>query len=188
MHLMMIITSLYVFAGAETAKKPAPVTAVAPLASVPVYGSQIDLRVPSDWRDGSLYVFSGPTPITTEVDGATQQFTPNIVVTREPRGKYTDVAVYAKEQLALSRKQLQEFKVLEEGPRTVGTRAAFQHISTFLTPQNVIIQQLQAFVLTEEWIYVVTFTTLPAAFAEHRKIFERSLAETVFRKQTPTAP
>ena len=140
------------------------------------------LELPADWEDRSMYTFVAPEQ--SRLGGPTmaraQTFRPNVVVTREARGAHDRVESYAKEQLVASQKQLPQLRVLEETTQQLGGLPAIVRMFTFVAPpQNVVVQQLQAFVLNGDWIQTFTFSGLPDTFVEQRATFDKILAQLV---------
>lgn len=150
-----------------------------------IFNDLVTLQLPGAWEDRSIYTFVAP-----EVHAAsalptmakTQGFRPNVVITREPKGKTQRVDAYAKEQLSISQKQLPQLKVLEDKEHPLGGQTAVSRVFTFVAPpQNVVVQQLQTFVLTGDWIYTFTFSSLPDGFNEQRKAFDTILASVTLK-------
>jgi len=141
-----------------------------------IYGGALSLDLPAAWDDHSVYTFVAPEQSMgagLPTMAKTQGFRPNVVVTREGKGKYERLDAYAKEQLGASQKALPQMKVLSEDSGTTGGIASISRVFTFVVPnQNATVQQVQIFVMHGAWIYTMTFSTLPQFYAEHRKLFD----------------
>ncbi len=149
-----------------------------------IYGGALSLDLPEQWDDRSIYTFVAPEQSMgagLPTMAKTQGFRPNVVVTREGKGKYERLDAYAKDQLAASQKQLPQMKVLQEGPTQVAGVEALSRTFTFVVPQqNATVQQVQVFALHGAWIYTLTFSTLPQFFSEHEKMFNDVLGKVSF--------
>jgi hypothetical protein len=146
-----------------------------------LFAGMTTLELPAEWDDRSIYTFVAPEQTRAAPTMArAQSFRPNVVVTREPCGAYDRPEAYAKDQLAESRKQLPQLRVIEENATAVGGKPGFARLFTFVAPpQNVTVQQLQAFVIAAEWVYTFTFSGLPETFAEQRVSFDKILSQLV---------
>ena len=151
------------------------------MGSFSLYGGTLALNLPDTWDDRSIYTYVAPEQNVSAgmpTMNKTQGFRPNVVVTRESRGKYERLDAYAKDQLAASQKQLPQMKVVSEDPSTVGGQPAICRVFTFVAPpQNVTVQQMQTFVLIGDWIYTLTFSTLPSHFNEQKKMFDKIVGD-----------
>ena len=141
-----------------------------------IFNDFVSLELPGQWEDRSIYTFVAPEQMASSglpTMAKTQGFRPNVVVTREPKGKVQRIDTYAKEQLAISQKQLPQLKVIEDKEHQLSGQPAVSRVFTFVAPpQNVVVQQLQTFVLHQDWIYTFTFSSLPDGFNEQRKSFD----------------
>lgn len=151
-----------------------------------IFNDLVGLELPGEWEDRSIYTFVAPEQ-TSVASGLptmakTQGFRPNVVITREPKGKTQRIDAYAKEQLAISQKQLPQMKVLEDKEHQISDQAAVTRVFTFVAPpQNIMVQQLQTFVLSGDYIYTFTFSSLPDGFANQRKAFDQILGSVRFK-------
>lgn len=145
-----------------------------------LFAGTTTLELPEEWEDRSMYTFVAPEQ--TRTGGPTmarqQSFRPNVVVTRELRGNHERVETYAKDQLAASQKQLPQLRILEETALQVSGKPAVMRMFTFVAPpQNVSVQQLQAFVLSGDWVHTFTFSGLPESFSAQRATFDQVLSQ-----------
>lgn len=153
------------------------------MANYSIYGGSIALKLPDNWDDRSIYTFVAPEQSMAgglPTMAKQQGFRPNVVVTREAKGRYERVDAYAKDQLN-AQKQTREMKnltVVEEANLTVSGQPAIARNFTFVVEsQKATVQQLQVFVMHGAWIYTFTFSTLPAHFAEQKKMFDAVIAD-----------
>jgi len=147
-----------------------------------LFAGNTTLELPAEWEDRSMYTFVAPERSRTggPTMARAQSFRPNMVITRESRGSHERVDTYAKEQLAASQKQLPQLRVLEDKAQTVGGQPGIVRMFTFMAPpHNVLVQQLQAFVLTGEWVTTFTFSGMPEGFAEQRVSFDNIISQIV---------
>ena len=147
-----------------------------------LFAGTTTLELPAEWEDRSMYTFVAPEQ--TRAGGPTmaraQSFRPNVVVTRELRGAHERVDTYAKEQLSASQKQLPQLRIIEETTLQIGGKTGVMRVFTFMAPpQNVLVQQLQAFVLAGDWVHTFTFSGLPETFANQRTTFDKILSQLV---------
>src|SRR5687768_17052477 len=140
------------------------------MANFAIYGGALSFNLPDQWDDRSIYTFVAPEQSMgagLPTMAKTQGFRPNVVVTRESKGKYERLDAYAKDQLAASQKQLPQMKVISEEAQKVAGIDSIIRTFTFVVPQqNATVQQIQVFALRDEWIYTLTFSTLPQFFAD----------------------
>ncbi|MCC6808265.1 MAG: DcrB-related protein [Deltaproteobacteria bacterium] len=148
------------------------------MANYSIYGGSIALALPDNWDDRSIYTFVAPEQSMSAglpTMAKTQGFRPNVVVTREHKGRHERVDAYAKEQLN-AQKQTREMKnltvVTEENITVSGAPAISRNFTFVVESQKATVQQLQVFVMHGTWIYTFTFSTLPAHFAEQKKMFD----------------
>ena len=152
------------------------------MAHYSIYGGSIAMTLPDDWNDRSIYTFVAPEQqmgAGLPTMAKTQGFRPNVVVTREPKGRYEKVDAYAKDQLTAQKRtaEMKNLTVVHEESITVSGSPALQRNVTFVVEQqSATVQQLQVFVLHGAWIYTLTFSTLPAHFNEQRKAFDAVVA------------
>jgi hypothetical protein len=153
------------------------------MANYSIYGGSIALALPDNWDDRSIYTFVAPEQSMTAglpTLAKTQGFRPNVVVTREAKGRYERVDAYAKDQLN-AQKQTREMKnltVVAEENVTVGGQPALARNFTFVVEsQKATVQQMQVFVMHKDWVYTFTFSTLPAHFAEQKKMFDEIIKD-----------
>ncbi len=130
----------------------------------------VGATLPASWSDRSIYTFISP-------DDRGAAFFANIVATRE--AATGDVAAYAAAQLSGAKAQLAKFTLLEERPVRIGGRPAALAVFTFIAPPY-LVQQLQAFVIAQDWAYTFTFSALAEAFTDKRAEFDAILASLTF--------
>jgi hypothetical protein len=149
-----------------------------------IYGGSVSLDLPAQWDDHSVYTFVAPEQSMSAglpTMAKQQGFRPNVVVTREAKGKYERLDAYAKDQLSASSKALPQLKVVSEEAGMTGGIASISRVFTFVVPnQNATVQQLQIFAMHGPWVYTVTFSTLPQFYAEHKKLFDQVTAKMSF--------
>lgn len=153
------------------------------MGSYSLYGGTITLQLPDSWDDRSIYTFVAPEQSAASglpTMNNQQGFRPNVVVTREARGKYERLDAYTKDQLAASQKELPNMKIVSEEPTKVGDFQGITRVFTFIAkPHNVAVQQMQSFVLVGDHIYTLTFSTLPSHFDQQKAMFDKIVADTV---------
>lgn len=154
------------------------------MANHSIYAGALQFQLSDAWEDRSIYTFVAPEQSIASAlptMAKTQGFRPNVVVTREPKGKYERIDAYAKDQLAASQKGLPNLKVVAEVQLTLAGKAAIKRTFTFVVPQqNAQVQQVQIFMLHGDWLYMVTFSTLPQHFSEHEKMFDEIVSKMSF--------
>ncbi len=148
------------------------------MAQYELYAGALRFSLPDDWQDHSIYSY-----LASEQPAGHGQagFRSNIVTTREPRGRYEKVEEYAKDQLTAAKEQLPGLKIVEEGAERVATRHAYSRVFTFVAPpENIEVQQRQVFILSGDWVYTITFSTLPSHYAVQRDAFASILGQVTF--------
>lgn len=106
--------------------------------------------LPAGWNDRSVITLIGAT-------GAAG-IAANIVVTKEETGgQAVSIESYAEAQKQAMMAELPQMQILDERPTTVNDAPAFQRLQRFQI-ENVIIQQAQTFILSENAVYAITGT------------------------------
>jgi hypothetical protein len=128
--------------------------------------NEIELPLPSGWRDTTQVVITGPA------DG---DFRPNLVVTQEPSNSLTADKVAAR-QVPTLKAQLQAFTVVKEGAAKFGAHSGFLREHTFEYAGKKI-AQLQFYVVRGPTAYAVTFSHLAPKLNSARKSAEELFAK-----------
>ena len=113
--------------------------------------------LPAGWNDRSMITLIGAT-------GATG-IAANIVVTKEETGGHVSIESYAEAQKRAMTAEIPQLQILDERPATVNAAPAFQRLQRFQI-ENVIIQQAQTFILSENAVYAITGTAAIEDFNE----------------------
>jgi hypothetical protein len=123
----------------------------------------LEIALPEGWRDQSIYTFVGPEQ-TVDDDLPTlanaQGVRPNVVITRS---RSADVARYTSDQLAVSKRELPDFRLLEQRDLKLPLGPAIA-VTFTLAVNGSTVQQQQVNVQRGEWVYTFTFSTLPILF------------------------
>jgi hypothetical protein len=110
------------------------------------------IGLPPRWIDSTVVVLAGPP---------NEGYSPNITVTREQLEFRLSVEEYAAEQLIALRQGLAEksYKVLEEGPLSLGPAGAFQRVHRFeVEEEGLRITQLQIYLVRGGEALTITCT------------------------------
>ena len=122
---------------------------------------------PDDWEDRSIITFAAPV-----TDGG---FAPNLVVTREKVGAGVSVEEYAGRQFDIARGETGGLRLIARQNATLGGRPCVEIVQR-LTARGLNLQQLQAFILLDGEICVLTCTAtvgdFNASLPRFRKIFD----------------
>lgn len=123
-------------------------------------------ELPEGWEDRSMITLVRP---------GGDDFTPNVVVMREPVAAGADVADYARQQRAITARELPDLEVLDERLTTVGGAPAFQRLQRFDAGGRRL-QQAQVYVLAGRTAFVLTCTATLEQFDEQIPHFRRIVA------------
>jgi hypothetical protein len=135
-----------------------------------IYASQLEIPVPDTWQDRSVHTF-----VSTSENNPS--FRTNLVIARERKDKDIKLDTYADTQLATLKAQFPNLQVDETTRATISAKPALNRVFHFTAnPHALAIQQLQVFVMTEHWVYTLTFSTTPETFASERKLFTDMIA------------
>jgi hypothetical protein len=135
------------------------------------------IGIPPRWIDSSVVVLAGPPN-----DG----YSPNINISREQLSFRLTPAEYAATQLVALQQGLaaQKYKVIEEGPTTLGDVDAFQRLHRFeVETDNVRITQLQVYVVKGHEAITITCTNLSEWFDQTKPMFIDAIERFRWRNQ-----
>jgi hypothetical protein len=128
--------------------------------------------LPKGWEDRTMVTLVGPI----SEDG----FASNIVVTREKLEQATTVEEYAKVQADLMREELDGVELMDERAIEINGLPSFQRLQRFAIDDQ-IVQQVQTFILGDDFIYAITgsssvedFNASIPAFKKFVETFELS--------------
>lgn len=105
--------------------------------------------LPGGWADRSMITLVGAT-------GASG-IAANIVVTREEIDRFVSIEDYAETQKRAMRAEIERLEILDERPTTLNGAPAFQRLQRFQI-EDLIVQQAQTFVMSENAVFVITGT------------------------------
>ena len=126
-----------------------------------------EIGFPEGWSDHSTIVMLGP---------ARPGFSPNVQVNQESMPEdAANLEAYFAEQLA-DLQNLEGFRVLERGDRTLGGQRALFHAYTWRIPQGIDIRQLQLATVRGNMIFTVTASATVADWDHFEGAFEMILA------------
>ena len=122
----------------------------------------VALEVPEGWADFSVVTLVAPP------QGA---FRPNVVVTSEDLVDGVAVANHAKAQLKALKADAAAFKLITEGPATVGGHAGYMAEFSFKTPETQGLRQIQYYAALGARVYTLSLTHLDEDFEKQRPTF-----------------
>lgn len=122
------------------------------------------LHIPDDWQDRSI--------ITYAANYSPGEFSPNVVVTREPVPIDTSIEDYANFQFSITQAEVQGLQIINRENTMISGRPAVQIVQT-IAAHGLSLQQLQTFVLSDEIIYVITCTATAATFEQYISQFQK---------------
>jgi hypothetical protein len=139
----------------------------------------LTVTLPNEWSDRSIYTFVGLQQ-TIEEDiptlGRPQGFQPNVVIMREEAKG--DLETYATAQLAATRNQVPDFKLLEERKLTIPLGEAIARTYT-VSINGSTVQQWHVIAINGGWAYTFIFSTLPAMADANQVAFAQILHSAV---------
>jgi len=124
------------------------------------------IETPDDWRDRSI--------ITFVAHGSSNEFAPNMVITRESVDYEMSVEDYAHRQFDIARREVAGLKILTQDNTTLSGRPAVEIVQQ-LSAHNLNLQQLQTFILMNEEICIITCTATVGNFNQYLPRFRRIL-------------
>jgi hypothetical protein len=131
-------------------------------------------ELPENWADRSV--------ITLLSTIAPSGFATNVVVLREEIAAQTSIEEYAKEQIALSKQQVENFRLLDQRPVSIQGKPAYQTLQRFTANQREI-QQAQTFILIHQTILAFTFTALLNEFDSSIPAFREIMDNLTFTEE-----
>ena len=133
----------------------------------------LSIDIPSDWEDCSVYTHVAPDVGNKSVgmSGRSEApFRPSLVITREHLEKPIDMDDYAKSHL-LDIKQEPAITLIEHGPAETPRVMAYQLRVSMTLEDNLVVEQVQAFVIIHPYAYILSYSYLPHERAENLKRF-----------------
>lgn len=118
--------------------------------------------LPAEWQDRTMITLIAPfTP---------GGFASNVVITKNTIELGERVEDFAREQLQLLKASLPDFELLDQRSAIVNDYPAYQMLHRFQSEQG-LLQQVQAFLLHETTIFVITGTSRIEEFDRHIAAF-----------------
>lgn len=130
------------------------------------HANNFTIETPDDWQDRSIITFVEPN--------AVDEFSPNVVITKENVDLDVGVEDYAHRQFEITNKEVVGMKILEQKNSTLNGRPAVEIIQR-LTAHGLNLQQLQTFVLLGTSMCVITCTATAGGFSLYLPRFRKIL-------------
>lgn len=124
------------------------------------------VETPDDWQDRSIITFVAPI--------SPNEFAPNVVITREAIDGEMSAEDYAHRQFGVARREVDGLKILKQKNIILGGKPAIEIIQR-LSAHDLNLQQLQAFILMDGEICVITCTATVGSFSQYLPRFRKIL-------------
>ncbi|MBC7644866.1 MAG: DcrB-related protein [Thermoleophilia bacterium] len=144
-----------------------------------LHANAFEIGYPEGWDDHSTITMIGPLEV---------QFSPNVQVNQEKLPSGQSAADFFSAQRAEMAKDLELFRLLDHGERSLGGERAVYHMYTWRIPQGVQIRQLQVATIRNDKLYTVTCSAKEASWDGVDAAFDMIIAGFRFREAVAATP